>query len=461
MAALPRTVWQPGSVCKNGKLYRFDRRQVVVMAPWPDPRAWYRTATKAWQPTRRRADEVLCQGLWDLNASPADIYLEVARNFLPMTRPGETGAVGPQLAARLQALAPDLAALGSGAFPWPDDLDAAARPWARILVRQYVAFSQYFAPVPVVVRQTLSALRERRWQLLNLFARVPGGLELYHANRGLTFCLANNWAFHTPAVTHPYRSARALVARKQRHIAGWLGFPATPAVVRLLAKFEPAALSMRSLLFLRHTVADPAVSKVLGHLPRLNADVAEIVTSNWLRPLATPALLLAASTDPVANASDNYAYLLNEVVRLYEQVHGSPCPWRFTHRAQLEGRHEELTALALAMRPPEQVVRWDDADYPSPPLPGTADIIPLISAAELSHEGQIMQHCVGTYIGSVIAGHKYFYHVRNPVVATLGIRRVQANRWAPFQIRGPGNATIDARVARRIQNVLLASGALA
>ena len=182
MRVRPKSVWRPGFSYKNGKLYRFDHRRIVVMAPWPDPRAWFRTPTKNWQPTRKWADRVL------------------------------SNMTIPLLSTELIDLV----------------FDSTCR-WLTTNMREQVAQTKYLSAVPPEIQAELSLLTERRWQAMNLFARVPGGFELYRSNPGLAFCLANNWAFHRPAVTHPYRSARSLVGKKQREIVGWLGFPPTDA----------------------------------------------------------------------------------------------------------------------------------------------------------------------------------------------------------------------------------------
>jgi len=35
---------KPGCAFKNGKFYRFEERQAVVMASWPDPKAWVKAS---------------------------------------------------------------------------------------------------------------------------------------------------------------------------------------------------------------------------------------------------------------------------------------------------------------------------------------------------------------------------------------------------------------------------------
>ena len=100
--------------------------------------------------------------------------------------------------------------------------------------------------LPREVREELRRYAERKWHLLNLFARCPGALDLSRSNPGLAYALASNWAFHKPAVARPIRAARSLVHKKQKAILEWLGFPATEPARRILAKIRPKSLRLRS-----------------------------------------------------------------------------------------------------------------------------------------------------------------------------------------------------------------------
>ena len=46
-----------GSFVKDGKLFDFSPEHILVMAPWPDPRAWVKTSGTGFRVTRKHADE--------------------------------------------------------------------------------------------------------------------------------------------------------------------------------------------------------------------------------------------------------------------------------------------------------------------------------------------------------------------------------------------------------------------
>ncbi len=385
-------VWRPGFSYKDGKLYRFELRRIVVLAPWPDPRAWYRTPARNWQPTRRHADGVLC----DLSLA------------LPSTPPG-----------------PDR--------PASDQQIAAG----------------YVAAIPEAVRHELVTLRERRWQVMNLCARVPNGLELYRCNPGLAFCLANNWGFHRPVVAQPYRAARSLVRRKQREIARWLGFPATDAAVRILAKIEPPALTVKAMVFLRQALADVQLARVLGHLEVVNDDVLQMVSRKWLRPRLTPQLLVEASCDAAREITRGASAvrMLEDTLVLAQRLAGHEVPRQFTRLVQLRDVHDRLALIYNEEVAELDLRRYDGVTLPPPPFLGTADIVPLESAASVIHEGLAMNHCVGTYVDRVLNGSVFLYRVPRPVPATLAITRGLDGRWGPGELRGPRNAPIEEGLA--------------
>jgi len=54
-----KSPWRLGESYKNGKLYIFDSRRILVVRPWPKPMAWYKTAKKSWKPTRRYPNDLI------------------------------------------------------------------------------------------------------------------------------------------------------------------------------------------------------------------------------------------------------------------------------------------------------------------------------------------------------------------------------------------------------------------
>ena len=55
---------RPGFSFKDGKLYRFEKKSVLVLAPWPKPQAWFKSHRKPWHSSRKRADKAFTGALF-------------------------------------------------------------------------------------------------------------------------------------------------------------------------------------------------------------------------------------------------------------------------------------------------------------------------------------------------------------------------------------------------------------
>jgi hypothetical protein len=89
--------------------------------------------------------------------------------------------------------------------------------------------------------------------------------------------------------------------------------------------------------------------------------------------------------------------------------------------------------------------------YPPPPFPGSENITPIASAAELAKEGREQDHCVGMYLAPVLAGLSYVYKVLKPERATLSLFR-SGGEWRLEQVRGQANRPISEETMRTVRN---------
>jgi hypothetical protein len=55
---------KPGFGYKDGKLFRFEKKSVLVLAPWPNPQSWFKSHRKGWHSSRKRADRVFTDALY-------------------------------------------------------------------------------------------------------------------------------------------------------------------------------------------------------------------------------------------------------------------------------------------------------------------------------------------------------------------------------------------------------------
>ena len=85
-------------------------------------------------------------------------------------------------------------------------------------------------------------------------------------------------------------------------------------------------------------------------------------------------------------------------------------------------------------------------------------IVPLRTAHELWEEGEVMNHCVGSYASAVAGGECLIFSVRRGArrIATLELRWCYGRRHPPVlnQLQGPGNTPVDPAVHRAVNDWL-------
>lgn len=426
---------RPGISFKNGKLYEFKKSQVIVLQGWPDPRAWVKSRRKGWHHDRKRADTFFTESLFPEHDRPSLTPPDPAQVECPdhLNRAGYTDE--------------------ERELYWDWHRKAVVREW-----KEKHSQADFYDQIPPEIRRALLQYSSRRWHLLNLFARVPGAFDLHVSNPALCFALASNWVFHKPAVQQPMRAARSLVRRKQKHLLGWLGFPATDSARKVLQKINPAAVSVESLLYLRDTLQDPERAKILCHLPRLNAGVLRLVNDIRIMPRLTYRLLEDVSQN-FQDYNQAFTYrILIDTLRMDRRLGGDLCPARFGSLRRLRAVHEGLTeqihiiaAQRRAENPEEQTYSRAEypAAFPGPPYAGTSAIQPLTTPEELIQEGQHMQHCVASYAWDIAQGTEYIYRVIDPVRATLSIY-TQDQAWRPGQLLRAANKDVPKETKQQV-----------
>ena len=298
------------------------------------------------------------------------------------------------------------------------------------------AFQLFLSPIPADVRRAVGQFGERQWHVLSLVARCQGALELAASAPAVAFLLASPWVFASP-VSKPLRLAQRLVLKKRRHVLGYFGFPATQAAVNVFNKIAARSVSARQLLHLRRCMSDSGVMKILAHLPRLNASVLWMVTDERLRSRVSPRLMEAVISRQREDGRVRLAFLIRDSLDMAVICRPG---WRFPilrSVEQIEEVHDELVAEMEQLGP--EAVR--NVSLPKPPVPGTADIIPLDSAKELLEEGSEQHNCVGSYVNRVLDGHTFVYRMLAPERATLSIVR-RGSGWALSQIAATCNRAI-------------------
>ena len=399
----------------SSKLYLVCSGATEVWAPWPAPLAWLKYNHEAnWRRIRP-----------NLKLSGRPVAGELAR-FRARERE----------------------------FPYKLHLSGAEEK-AAIRRGERLARLQWAALIPEPVRRAIAPFGTRQWHLLSMAARCgDGALDLIRANPALAFMLASNWVFHRPAVQQPLRSVRALLRpdRKQVEMLAWLGFPARPAVRRVLTRIPARSLNVERLLYLRDACSNPATLKRLCHLPRLNAGCLRIVTDPVLADVVGQSLLAAVGADRTEDPAGRcrIAQLLFDTLRVRAEI-GRPVEGVLPARTlrDLEAIHDEAVDALNGIN--ERAGCRNALPFPEPPLPGDDQVVPITSARELRAEGMAMRHCVAIHESDVsFIKNYYVYRVVAPERATLAIRRTRGG-WKIAELSGRRNRAVSSETRTRVQ----------
>ena len=383
--------FEVGAAYRNGKLYEFSLNDVTVMKGWPSMLAWkWSGHNPQWVHVRPRLKRISMRGL--------------SREIDPDSHPPEPG--------------------GQMLFPFA---------YSYVGRRAYRAF---WWAVPEAYRELVMPFRDRRWHMLSLLARCPGAEDLVVGNPALAFCLASNWAFHVPIVSHLLRAARSLVYKKQRLIQEWLGFPGTEAVRQLLRRIPRESMTVEFLTSMRAAIQLPEVARRLSFMGRVTMDVFHLIATPEITPYVAFSLLDEVSQVRVPDAGSVMAFRILDMLNMSAELQRK-LP-RLRSITQMNQLHEDLVFDFNLRR------EATSADpFPPPPLPGKeGEIEPLETCQDLALEGRLQHHCVGSYSHAVRCGQKYIYRMLKPERATLAIS-IGRKGWCLWDIRGYRNAEVQ------------------
>jgi hypothetical protein len=378
-----------GTVFKHGKLYVFSPERIVVLRGGSTPRAWRMSAATrrwlGWEPD------------FDFG-SFVRAAREAARTPLPERLPGG------------QLVAPD------GQLYLPGVPVRA--PWRAHAI---AAFLATFEPgvIDLAIRHRWS-----HWPLVALYARSRSARELAVHQPVIAFAVAFASRIHPHPPQRLFRAARAWLARPAREVLGWLGFPPTKATVRLFGRIEPEHLSPYDLTDLRTALQDPAVRRLLAHLPRVNDSVISVAAAPDVIAHLAPTFLerLAETREP------SYPLvILRSTLAKAERLGKRPPRLRgWADVSAIEDEYRRRFGHPKAV------------EFPPPPLPGTELVVPVTTHDALVEEGQTMHHCIRSYAARVASGAVYVYRLLAPERATVAIVR-RAGNWELLDVRGRSN----------------------
>ena len=296
----------------------------------------------------------------------------------------------------------------------------------------------------------------RRWHLINLWLRVPGGRELWDDIPALAWLAASSWLCKTKPVKRPFRSLRALVKKPRACLLRWLDLPAGGGSLTLLRSIKPSLMNPKFAHALCRVLRDEDKRRAWRNLPRPISGV-ELRLLAYDLPISFPILRLINEGKGVGHALRRqpakrvYVDCLKMIRTLEGDADFRPALARVQSGERLVAFHDELVRdlggfeRLFQMQRGERIDRAGLDHPPVPaPIPPAPGMHPLGTWSELQAEGRWMRHCLAGYDREVAGGGFYAYAILHPRWgrATLGIRKSLGRKWQIADLRGRMNEEV-------------------
>jgi hypothetical protein len=450
-----------GRSFKNGKLYVFSKKDVIVLKPWPDLRAWRRTKRKHWhciRPCLRLNDfEIEIEfreprrgyGIdWDFpEAAPPAVVPNVPETWdtPEFHRIAEEWKLAPQLVA--------------------NEPPAESGGYSERLKRRLEHTERFLVSIPDPIRKLVGSFSNHHWHLLSMLARCPRSGDLLVSNPALGFAMSHAWIYAGHKSSHAHEWVRRHLPKPQKTICGLLGFPANESSVRILRKLEPHHCGAACLFDLRRLMADERMVDHLRHLPKLTPGVIRFLSlirsKGWQvsRPLVRDWFFFLQREGDHIRRNDTYLMMEDTLKMLPEDLGRG---WTLTYQsiAGMRRAHDAANRRQAVIPVPvvgngggedlgfgtqTDLSRWEryaDEHFSSPPVPGNSGIIPLSTGRDILEEAAAMRHCVASYIPQILNDNSYIYRIVKPERATLELTPRWGRDWEMRQLCGPGNRVV-------------------
>jgi len=329
-----------------------------------------------------------------------------------------------------------------------------------------MAFEAFRSQLPQRVGHHIERFQSHQWNLLDLLSKEEAAQDLAESNPVLFWCLANNDQFRRPhGLASPAEYARSHVGKKQREILGWLGFPASECVAKVMRKIIPDAITTLDARMLRRAVMEPSASRFLACVRLINSGVLGLVCNPKLLHVVSPQLLAEVAKAEEEKTRQPTADLLIDAMYLMAvfQIR-LPVPHflsigsirEFHDWVIVESRQKSEVAKRRSREKAKQERVFKLRAFPPTPIPGTKDIIPLTTKGALRAEGTEQKNCVGSYARKVRSGAIYIYKVLNPERATLAITVGPDGFWRRAELECAGNQPVSCLTEARVDEWLAA-----
>ena len=317
------------------------------------------------------------------------------------------------------------------------------------LLEKHLAFRLFRQAIPPRVAQVAERFPARQWGVLRMVQEREAAADLLEQNPALGFCTANLAKFRT-LFGNLGKQAAELSRRPQREVLAWLGFPDTQAWVNIVRKLLPETVTVERALALRAVSAVPEVTQRLAHVPAINTGLLELANQPNLLAQVSPALLNEIATAEEERLQASAVRLLEDMVRELQHMGRRPGLAVIKTLGQLRQRSHEV---AEEFQQHVDVMR-SAGSFLEPPVPGTADIVPLTDAGQLLEEGRAQRNCVGGYGPRVVTGKVFVYRVLKPERATLSLRLAADGGWEIEQLLRACNQPVSPATWQSVQRWL-------
>jgi hypothetical protein len=330
---------------------------------------------------------------------------------------------------------------------WPEPA-ARASTWRRPewhicrpkiqLESRALPYDEFFCAVPAAIRSMLGRFPAWHWELLSGVAASTAVLELLQTNPALGLMSQVYWKFQeTEKRSTEY--AVTLATRRQREIAGALGFPAMNWAVRVLAKIPAECVHIRDLQIIRRLMNDAQTAKWMRHLERIDSALLSLLTYPHLRDAISWQLVQELASDHSEQAS---ARTVMQLIELDEHRRRLRRPAGSPYRT-VNGISDAWRALQETRPPPRQASKpvVKKFQFPVAPLPTDIGITPLLSHEAITREAEMQDNCVDSYIDAARKGQVYLFRMTFPERATLAVKR-KYGQWRYTELKGPRNRPV-------------------
>ena len=317
------------------------------------------------------------------------------------------------------------------------------------------AFDQFRFSMPREVARGLEPFHHAQWDLLNLLHDLPDALDLLNSNPALAFCVALNPQLVNRRAATAAEGAQPIIHKKQKEIAGWLGFPRTAQAVKVLRKTAPGGLELTTLRRLRGALAMPEAAKVLGHVKRVNLSIIEIATQPALLARVTPAFLEELAAEKRDDYYPHIACMLRECIELFRDLYPEAAPRIYRNMTRLRIDHRNL-GMAYVQRHHRELLKYN---FPRPPVMGANGIRPIRTVQDLVEEGEQQSNCVACYAKRIADRQTFIYRITYPERATLSLEKHHA-RWQPGDLLAAKNRPAQPATRKYVEEWLSRNGRL-